>query len=1030
MINLRNITKRRKSSRYMIMIAFVVLGAATLAVGMSSVSPKHAYAAVNCGINTGNLNDYAGAIVDLAIKTPSGGNILINQNEPQIHVNIATALPTYTPQGNVVNDPNGSTTVTHRVMSDGFTMVNQACANDPYNLNWHVILGYNGNGATSKDTAYGVNGWVLDCDHSLRSGRPGVPLFQSFNISASGTPTGQVAGGTWSSSVGGTFAPPNGDTFRLTVFYTPPHWSLSSNTKVNGSTTDIKVNPGVAVTFASIVHNNAGSDAASYDWYIQTSTSKGGPWTNGGLHVTSTAPGASNPNGYPGTAGVPPWPPGLPDGAQYCERVFYTNANGPGTAASTSAPVCAILNNPNKPPVGTLTLTCTQVTVSNAYDPDTPNATVNFEVVDSGGNIKESGTITKGSTFQRPDFWATGTYTLLVQDVQTNAWTPVSSANISCVQPTCTITATGSGPGGIVLTTDVSKGLFHLKGTITAGSYDLTQTIFYGRTLNLSLSTTSKTNELSGSQNIVGRAIPAGTTFALPQDLNYPADAGAPMPNTPSTVTVYAYADYWGHQGIGPQCKVTFNIYSKSTLVPNAPNPVLSPSTENPSSIKYSAWVANSDPGAVNVPVDPNNAVTSIVYKNSPASSIDNSVNHGAWATGNDYIWNGISKGIGPSNLGDKFCAQMTIQHPVVFVGPGGSIVYGPDAPAQALNCTFVSNEPYSHFFGSDLSAATGFNVGATPTCGTTNSGIHAYYDTTDKRGSASQFGANALGVIEGLGSASLRTSSPSGPSGLTFANTNLGPGFTNLGGDRVLNGGNYDSYSCLNDYTTPPNGTVTDNITNTLSGTANDQSTIYTNGNLVIHGLTVNAATNTSIIANNNVYIDGNINFNNPAGWAQDTDVPSLIIVSKGDIHISGNVTNLDGIYIAQGPGSTGGTIDTCAPDATATYTTANIYAASNNQCGKQLVVNGSFIAGKIKLNRTYSSLRFGFNGEYSGYASHGCGVAGTDVAGSGTSTTGNDCAAEIFNFSPELYLSKPKLNPTNGAGTYQSIISLPPVL
>jgi hypothetical protein len=39
--------------------------------------------------------------------------------------------------------------------------------------------------------------------------------------------------------------------------------------------------------------------------------------------------------------------------------------------------------------------------------------------------------------------------------------------------------------------------------------------------------------------------------------------------------------------------------------------------------------------------------------------------------------------------------------------------------------------------------------------------------------------------------------------------------------------------------------------------------------------------------------------------------------------------------------------------------------------------------------------------------------------------------CAAEIFNFSPELYLSTPDIQlPNNGAVQYDAVTSLPPVL
>ena len=77
--------------------------------------------------------------------------------------------------------------------------------------------------------------------------------------------------------------------------------------------------------------------------------------------------------------------------------------------------------------------------------------------------------------------------------------------------------------------------------------------------------------------------------------------------------------------------------------------------------------------------------------------------------------------------------------------------------------------------------------------------------------------------------------------------------------------------------------------------------------------------------------------------------------------------------------------------------------------------MVNGAFVADKVFLNRSYSSLRYSQSGEYPTNPGHNCGNSGLDVPAGATSAP--DCAAEIFNFSPEIFL--PQL-PNNGVSSY----------
>jgi hypothetical protein len=93
-------------------------------------------------------------------------------------------------------------------------------------------------------------------------------------------------------------------------------------------------------------------------------------------------------------------------------------------------------------------------------------------------------------------------------------------------------------------------------------------------------------------------------------------------------------------------------------------------------------------------------------------------------------------------------------------------------------------------------------------------------------------------------------------------------------------------------------------------------------------------------------------------------------------------------------------------------------------NKCDSQLQVNGAFVSNKVFMDRAFSSMRYGSPGESITNTFKGCGAS--DSTGSG------DCSAELFNFSPELYLQQPAMSEINGpnSGEYDYITSLSPVL
>ncbi len=179
---------------------------------------------------------------------------------------------------------------------------------------------------------------------------------------------------------------------------------------------------------------------------------------------------------------------------------------------------------------------------------------------------------------------------------------------------------------------------------------------------------------------------------------------------------------------------------------------------------------------------------------------------------------------------------------------------------------------------------------------------------------------------------------------------------------------------------------------------------------------------TTLTIFVDGDVHIRGNIVYGN-TNWGSIDKIPSFQLIVKGDIFIDSGVSQLDGLYVAQPNGGTGGNIYTCSSPSGVGYTSAN--SDLLDKCRRQLVVNGAFVAQKVFLSRSFGSLRNSYPGE------HLVNGVAQDCTDSGT-TGVKDCAAEIFNVSPEMLLAQPGTTAQSGptTGKYDFITSLAPVL
>jgi hypothetical protein len=497
---------------------------------------------------------------------------------------------------------------------------------------------------------------------------------------------------------------------------------------------------------------------------------------------------------------------------------------------------------------------------------------------------------------------------------------------------------------------------------------------------------------------------------------------------------------------IGTACSATVPTYQEfnASAVPLAQ---LKPTLEDPSSADYYGKITIT---GTSHDIQFPNGTTATFYRKPTGGAQTNlagPVSDGVHSQASPYVLGSANSNyspLGTVNAGDQFCTDMTVQPTHGWVGPDNGILQ-PTGSDTKSNCGKVVNQPYTHFFGSDVTAGGGFGL----SCQKTAKGIiYAYNETpggapnsANKGGTGAQFGAHAMDIIEGLGSANLRSSAPTGLSGLSFANTD------HIGGSppsQITGGYQGDaglSNFCVPDYFSDKPSTLAtpDTGTTATAGIGNAQQYYKpAGGTLTLKTGQINNGVNQAIFVDGNVIIepanpsdpsDTKIKYDATARGSV-KDIPSFyLIVKNGNIHIDPSVTQLDGVYVAQ-PDTTSATtinktgiINTCW--------LANATNSIYNNCKNQLVVNGAFVANRVLLARSYSSLRYSQSGEHNMPGSaRSCGNIDKDVSAS--QPTAPDCAAEIFNFSPELYMSQPAINARFGApsGKYDSITSLSPVL
>lgn len=310
-------------------------------------------------------------------------------------------------------------------------------------------------------------------------------------------------------------------------------------------------------------------------------------------------------------------------------------------------------------------------------------------------------------------------------------------------------------------------------------------------------------------------------------------------------------------------------------------------------------------------------------------------------------------------------------------------------AAVREVNCVKVANKPYTSVSHGDVSVGGGYGTVDEPNSCTANNRASAIgwnrRTANNYSGAGTRHAVYALEAIFDYATAQGSTGAAI-PQGLAFANTST----------SVTNGafgGRLGSVPCIPDYfgRRPAANQPWKNNVSSMSDA--NGGIYYSNTPQVLDGGNINPNSNVSVYINGDLHITSNISYPNNFNL---TSMPLFQVVVRGNIYIEHDVTRLDGIYIAQPNGGSGGAIYTCAnttPYTVPARTANNFYST----CNTPLTVNGVFTARQVSLMRTHGSLK--------------------------TSNVG-----ETFNYSPAFWIQQPRGG--GGGSTYDSITSLPPIL
>ena len=344
-----------------------------------------------------------------------------------------------------------------------------------------------------------------------------------------------------------------------------------------------------------------------------------------------------------------------------------------------------------------------------------------------------------------------------------------------------------------------------------------------------------------------------------------------------------------------------------------------------------------------------------------------------------------------------------------------------------------ITEKPYVKFYGNDVVAGGAYGS----TCSNIGSGDAKGYglfgnpaDHSTYRGASSELAIFAIGQIDGVlpGSQDINRSPVSA---LSFSNVSLGTGSDPFGGSfgDIICADNYwaSKPSSVKDLTAMVSD---DSYSGNLSAKKIDIATLdsddyeYTGElhivasgpiplgkriNIYVKGTTVIGDTSTTVSA---ITYEG--------AWTKIDDIPLIRIITLGNMHIDNRINQMDGMFIAMPdpdrPSETDptGELHTCSSFNVGLYLTNLADTVVKNEirdkCRNKLVVNGAVIAKKTRLLRINGNI----------------GATGIQFPELYDSTN----IAEVFRFSPELYLALISDGYYENTGNFDSLLSLPPAM
>ncbi len=366
-----------------------------------------------------------------------------------------------------------------------------------------------------------------------------------------------------------------------------------------------------------------------------------------------------------------------------------------------------------------------------------------------------------------------------------------------------------------------------------------------------------------------------------------------------------------------------------------------------------------------------------------------------------------------PGDVGTQYCLNVFsagTTNPYFFTGQPTS-----------QSCFRVIARPYFKVYGGDVMAG----------CSVTNASIIAW-NKNGEGGSFNGAGASlavfAQNVIKGFASGQTVPNSPgfaTGPTNLSFANSNDSDGVATSVGDGVDAGGNFGGNvkagNCMSDYF---GGMPSGDELDTGGWPGVNEANLRTVQNFVINGNlndmtsitgetpTVAQGSRIRLYVKGDVYISKNII---PSTAPNNTieNIPSITVVAR-NIYIGPGVTQLYGTYVAQSIDGAGGNLYTCASGLGAPLS-VTATGSNYNACRSQLVFTGSVVAKKIHLLRSWGSL----------YQDSGGFAPSNSAAAGGAGYSG---AGEVFRFNPLVWQRESTGGPGDPPVTlYDFITTLP---